>query len=188
MPVTGGDSVCALVAAVVCAWSAAGSLVAWPPPARPTRRRRCRSRDTATATATAWASGAPSATPWAGPATSSILDHFYGGTSLAGLSSGQERHQVRVALTENDGNTVIVTSGSPFSVAGTSIDVPGGQAVFMNPVGSGVAGVHRPGLRGAVVAASHPRPIPPPCPTPTPASETRTRAPRPSSCARSEGT
>ncbi len=59
----------------------------------------------------------------------SILDHFYGGTTLSGLSSGQESTQVRVALTENDGNTVIVTSGSPFSVAGTSVDVAGGQAV-----------------------------------------------------------
>ncbi len=67
----------------------------------------------------------------------SILDHFYGGTTLSGLSSGQESTQVRVALTENDGNTVIVTSGSPFSVAGTSVDVAGGQAVFMNPAGGG---------------------------------------------------
>jgi hypothetical protein len=41
-----------------------------------------------------------------------ILDHFYGGTAPAGLSAAQEATQVRVALTENDGNTVIVTSGS----------------------------------------------------------------------------
>jgi SpoIID/LytB domain protein len=66
-----------------------------------------------------------------------ILDHFYGGTSLGALSGGQESHLVRVALTENDGNTVIVTSGSPFSVAGTSIAVPAGQAVLMGPAGGG---------------------------------------------------
>ena len=68
----------------------------------------------------------------------SIVDHYYGGTSPASLSAGQESHQVRVALTENDGNTVIVTSGSPFSVAGTSISVSAGQAVLMGPVGGGV--------------------------------------------------
>ena len=45
---------------------------------------------------------------------------------------------MRVALTANDGNTVIVTSGSPFSVAGTSISVSAGQAVLMGPVGGGV--------------------------------------------------
>ena len=67
-----------------------------------------------------------------------VLDHYYGGTSPASLSAGQESHLVRVALTENDGNTAIVTSGSPFSVAGTSISVPAGQAVLMGPVGGGV--------------------------------------------------
>jgi SpoIID/LytB domain protein len=68
----------------------------------------------------------------------SILGHYYGGTSAATLPAGQDSHQVRVALTENDGNTVIVTSGSPFSVGGTSIAVPAGQAVLMGPVGGGV--------------------------------------------------
>jgi hypothetical protein len=77
----------------------------------------------------------------AGTGYSSILDHFYGGTTLAGLSSGQEATQVRVAVTENDDNTVIVTSHSPFSVQYTlpggatgSISVGGGQAVLMSPV------------------------------------------------------
>ena len=72
-----------------------------------------------------------------GTGYASILDHFYGGTSLSRLSSGQESTDVRVALTENDGHSVIVTSGSPFSLAGTSISAAGGQAIFMNPSGSG---------------------------------------------------
>ncbi len=72
-----------------------------------------------------------------GTGYASILDHFYGGTSLSTLTSGQESTDVRVALTENDDNSVIVTSGSPFSVAGSSISVSGRQAVFMNPSGGG---------------------------------------------------
>ena len=64
-----------------------------------------------------------------------ILDHFYGGTSLAGLSAVQDATTVRVAMTENNGNTVIVTSGTAFSVPGTSIDLGPGQAVLMTPVG-----------------------------------------------------
>jgi SpoIID/LytB domain protein len=69
----------------------------------------------------------------------SILDHFYGGTSVAGLSSSRASTQVRVALTENDGNTVIVTSDSAFTVSGAapSLDVSPGHAVLMNPVGAG---------------------------------------------------
>jgi SpoIID/LytB domain protein len=45
---------------------------------------------------------------------------------------------VRVALTENDGNTVIVTSSSSFNVsgAGASLHVAAGDAVMMSPVGS----------------------------------------------------
>ena len=75
----------------------------------------------------------------AGTPYRSILDHFYGGTSVAGLSSSQASTQVRVALTENDGNTVIVTSGSAFTVSGAapSVGVGPGQAVLMNPVGNG---------------------------------------------------
>ena len=50
-----------------------------------------------------------------------IVAHYYSGSSLAGLSPAQEGTQVRVALTENDGNTVIVTSGSAFTVSGLSV-------------------------------------------------------------------
>ncbi|HUD16902.1 MAG TPA: SpoIID/LytB domain-containing protein, partial [Acidimicrobiales bacterium] len=65
----------------------------------------------------------------------SILDQFYGGTPLAGLSPGQEATNVRVALTENNGNSVIVTSGSGFSIASTAIAPGPGGAVLMTPVG-----------------------------------------------------
>ena len=66
-----------------------------------------------------------------------ILSHYYGGTSLAGLSTAHEATQVRVALTENDGNTVIVTSGSAFTVPAAGLDVGAGQAVLMSPAGAG---------------------------------------------------
>ncbi len=64
-----------------------------------------------------------------------ILGHFYGGTSLAALTVPQEATPIRVSITENAGNSVIVTSGSPFSVAG--VDAAAGQAVFMNPDAGG---------------------------------------------------
>src|SRR5664280_735959 len=67
----------------------------------------------------------------------SIVGHYYGGTTLSDLSTAQEATKVRVALTENNGNSVIVTSGSAFTVTGTSITVPAGGAVYMNPNGSG---------------------------------------------------
>src|SRR5664280_3716443 len=51
----------------------------------------------------------------------SIVGHYYGGTTLSDLSTAQEATKVRVALTENNGNSVIVTSGSAFTVTGTSI-------------------------------------------------------------------
>ena len=73
----------------------------------------------------------------AGTAYQPILSHYYGGTALAGLSAAQEATQVRVALTENDGNTVIVTSGSAFTVPGAGLDVGAGQAVLMAPAGNG---------------------------------------------------
>jgi SpoIID/LytB domain protein len=75
-----------------------------------------------------------------------ILDQFYGGTALATLSSGQEATQVRVALTENDGNTVIVTSGSAFSAGGLS--VPAGGAVELSPVGGAWTVSTGPGCAG----------------------------------------
>ena len=40
----------------------------------------------------------------------SILGNYYGGTSLVGLTGPQEATTVRVDMTENDGNHVIVTS------------------------------------------------------------------------------
>ncbi len=67
----------------------------------------------------------------------SIVAHYYGGTSLSTLGGAQEATQVRVALTENDGNTVIVTSGSAFSVPAVGLSVPAGQAVLMAPAGGG---------------------------------------------------
>ena len=48
----------------------------------------------------------------------SILGTYYGGTSLATLTAPQQATTVRVDMTENDGNQVIVTSGTPFTVAG----------------------------------------------------------------------
>ncbi|MGB7053552.1 MAG: SpoIID/LytB domain-containing protein [Acidimicrobiales bacterium] len=69
----------------------------------------------------------------------SVLGQYYGGTSLASLSGGQDAYMMRVAITENDDNSVIVTSGSSFSVAwnsgGGETGVGAGGAVFMNPVG-----------------------------------------------------
>ena len=53
-----------------------------------------------------------------------------------------------MALTENDGNTVIVTSGRPFTVSGLP-RVPGGQAVLMSPAGGGTWNVSvGPGCAG----------------------------------------
>ncbi|MGD0391471.1 MAG: SpoIID/LytB domain-containing protein [Acidimicrobiales bacterium] len=71
----------------------------------------------------------------AGTGYQSIVAHYYGGTTLANLAPAQVTTTVRVALTENDGNGVIVTSGSPFTVAG--LDVAAGQAVQMSPAGGG---------------------------------------------------
>ena len=53
----------------------------------------------------------------AGTGYQSILDGFYGGTSLASLTPAQDATLVRVVLTENNGNSVIVTSASAFTVA-----------------------------------------------------------------------
>ena len=49
-----------------------------------------------------------------------ILGTYYGGTTLATVASAT----VRVDMTENDGNQVIVTSGTPFTVAGTAPSAP----------------------------------------------------------------
>jgi SpoIID/LytB domain protein len=65
----------------------------------------------------------------------SIVAHYYGGTTLSPLSGTAEATQVHVELSENNDNTVIVTSGSPFTVAGLS--VPPGQAALMTNNGTG---------------------------------------------------
>ncbi len=77
-----------------------------------------------------------------------IVGHYYGGTSLSGLPSVPESTPVRVAMTENNGNTVIVTAGSPFSVVGVSgaTNVP---AVLMSPNGAGAWNIQvGPGCAG----------------------------------------
>ncbi len=64
-----------------------------------------------------------------------IVDHYYAGSTIAELSSGADATAVRVVLTENDGDSVIVTSSSSFSVDGASYAA--GQAVQMLPVPGG---------------------------------------------------
>jgi SpoIID/LytB domain protein len=77
----------------------------------------------------------------------SILGTYYGGTSLAALSGPQAATTVRVAMTENNGNQVIVAAGSAFTVNGTAfsanqvalmVPVPGGWNLWSGP--SGCAG------------------------------------------------
>ena len=60
----------------------------------------------------------------------SILGTYYGGTSLTSLAAPQAATTVKVDMTENDGNQVIVTSGTPFTVAG--IGFSGGQAALIS--------------------------------------------------------
>ena len=62
----------------------------------------------------------------------SILGNYYGGTSLATLSGPQESTTVRVDMTENDGNQIVVTSSTPFTVSG--VPFQGGQAALMVPI------------------------------------------------------
>ena len=70
-------------------------------------------------------------TPW-----QTIVSHFYAGATPALTTPQQEGTFVRVALTENNGNDVIVTSASGFTVAGQHLN--GNQAVLMHAVGGGV--------------------------------------------------
>ncbi len=65
-----------------------------------------------------------------------ILLHFYGQTTsgpatLATLPAASEATDIRVALVQNDGNFTIVSSDSPFSVAGVSFAA--GQAAEIVP-------------------------------------------------------
>jgi SpoIID/LytB domain protein len=72
----------------------------------------------------------------AGTDYQAIVSHYYGGTSLRDLAPSRDATTVRVAMTENDDNSVIVTSRSTFSVPAASLTVPAGQAVEMTPTGS----------------------------------------------------
>ena len=69
-------------------------------------------------------------TPW-----QTIVSHFYSGATPTLTTPEQEAPFVRVVLTENNGNDVIVTSASGFTVAGQHL--LGGQAVLMQRDGSG---------------------------------------------------
>ena len=69
-------------------------------------------------------------TPW-----QTIVSHFYAGATPTLTTPQQEGPFVRVALTENNGNDVIVTSASGFTVDG--LHVNGGQAVLMQRDGAG---------------------------------------------------
>jgi SpoIID/LytB domain protein len=59
-----------------------------------------------------------------------ILAHYYGGTTPGTVPD----ETIRVVITENDGNDVIVTSDSPFTVAG--IPFAAGQAARMHQTSS----------------------------------------------------
>jgi len=63
-----------------------------------------------------------------------IVTHYYSGAAPAPLSAQQESQWASVALTENDGNAVAVTSTSGFTVDGSHF--AGGQSVEMVPVGN----------------------------------------------------
>ena len=60
----------------------------------------------------------------------SILGTYYGGSTLTSLTAPQQTTTVRVDMTENDGNQVIVTSPTPFTVAG--VGFAGGQAALVS--------------------------------------------------------
>ncbi|MHB8264176.1 MAG: SpoIID/LytB domain-containing protein, partial [Acidimicrobiales bacterium] len=81
-----------------------------------------------------------------------ILIHFYGSTaagqtSLGALSVNQSSTNIRVAITENDGNPVAVSSGSSFYAAGVQMKagdsaklVPGGNGEWSLYEGQGCSG------------------------------------------------
>ena len=72
---------------------------------------------------------------------------YYGGTSLATLPAPQEAHVVTVAMTENNGNNVIVASATGFTVAG--VYFPPGQVALDDPgTRAGVGGVDVVFVRG----------------------------------------
>ncbi|MGH2721023.1 MAG: SpoIID/LytB domain-containing protein, partial [Actinomycetota bacterium] len=62
-----------------------------------------------------------------------ILDHFYGGTTF-GQAPDQE---LLVHMVQGDGLDLLVTSESPFSVAGYAGQIPAGHAVMLRRFGLG---------------------------------------------------
>jgi SpoIID/LytB domain protein len=71
----------------------------------------------------------------AGLSWQQIVEHYYPGSTPALTTPQQEGTWTAVALTENNGNDVIVTSASGYSVAGTH--VAAGTAVLMHANHSG---------------------------------------------------
>ena len=65
-----------------------------------------------------------------------IVTHYYSGSQPATLTPAQEGLWTSVAITENDGDDLIVTSNDGFHIAGSAF--VGGQYVLMHPVGGGV--------------------------------------------------
>ena len=65
-----------------------------------------------------------------------IVEHYYSGSTPAVAPAQQQGTPTRVAITENDGNDLIVTSDDGFSVSGRSFGP--GQYVLMHAVGGGL--------------------------------------------------
>ncbi len=105
----------------------------------------------------------------AGTTWQQIVEHYYPGSSVAGLSPAADATPIRVAMTENNGNSVIVTPvpGSSLSVDNTTY--LNGQAVEMVPVGGGWNLFMGPGCAGpwTPVSAGVPSPIASPSGTST---------------------
>ncbi len=69
-----------------------------------------------------------------------IIAHFYGSTysgatTLGKLPASQDATNINVAISQNDGNDVVVASSAAFSAAGVTI--PAGRSVKLEPGGSG---------------------------------------------------
>jgi SpoIID/LytB domain protein len=64
-----------------------------------------------------------------------IVTHYYGGSQPALLTPAQEGRWTSVAITENDGNDLIVTSDDGFGIDGAAFT--GGQYVLIHAIGNG---------------------------------------------------
>ena len=64
-----------------------------------------------------------------------IVGHYYSGSTPTAVSASQDATDIRVVMTENNGNSVIVTSGNGFLLWGQRFTA--GQAVEMVPNGAG---------------------------------------------------